>query len=254
MARNKINDLRDHLFETLERLKEGDIDIQTAKAMAQPISIPPMIQHIALMGMRLQQSLVAPTADNAISFVVWLASTIARNSTAVVGTAAAAAGTPARCNPAHTARCGLRCALETYIENKPGSWLESSTLHGASSQSIGLTLPVLRWAQGPRWRSHASLHEYLVHVAPIGSANAQSCTAKAREASGLEGRPLTARTAQRVLGESLAPAQEPTNNKLPTKISQQHARRHHHPMPILHATATRNETGAWPQDVVRLGI
>ena len=109
-------------------------DHQTAKAMAQPISIPPMIQHIALMGMRLQQSLVAPTADNAISFVVWLASTIARNSTAVVGTAAAAAGTPARCNPAHTARCGLRCALETYIENKPGPWLDSSTLHGARSQ------------------------------------------------------------------------------------------------------------------------
>ncbi len=26
--------LRDHLFETLERLKEGDIDIATAKAMA----------------------------------------------------------------------------------------------------------------------------------------------------------------------------------------------------------------------------
>ena len=34
MARNKINDLRDHLFETLERLKDGDIDIATAKAMA----------------------------------------------------------------------------------------------------------------------------------------------------------------------------------------------------------------------------
>jgi hypothetical protein len=34
MARNKINDLRDHLFETLERLKDGDIDVQTAKAMA----------------------------------------------------------------------------------------------------------------------------------------------------------------------------------------------------------------------------
>ena len=34
MARNKITDLRDHLFETLERLKEGDIDIATAKAMA----------------------------------------------------------------------------------------------------------------------------------------------------------------------------------------------------------------------------
>ena len=34
MARNKINDLRDHLFETLERLKDGDIDVKTAKAMA----------------------------------------------------------------------------------------------------------------------------------------------------------------------------------------------------------------------------
>ena len=34
MARNKINDLRDHLFETLVRLKEGDIDIATAKAMS----------------------------------------------------------------------------------------------------------------------------------------------------------------------------------------------------------------------------
>ena len=34
MARNKINDLRDHLFEALERLKDGEIDIQTAKAMA----------------------------------------------------------------------------------------------------------------------------------------------------------------------------------------------------------------------------
>jgi hypothetical protein len=34
MAKNKINDLRDHLFEALERLKDGDIDIQTAKAMA----------------------------------------------------------------------------------------------------------------------------------------------------------------------------------------------------------------------------
>ena len=34
MARNKIEDLRNHLFETLERLKEGDIDIATAKAMA----------------------------------------------------------------------------------------------------------------------------------------------------------------------------------------------------------------------------
>jgi hypothetical protein len=34
MARNKINDLRDHLFEVLERLKDGEIDIETAKAMA----------------------------------------------------------------------------------------------------------------------------------------------------------------------------------------------------------------------------
>lgn len=34
MARNKIEDLRNHLFETLERLKDGDIDVQTAKAMA----------------------------------------------------------------------------------------------------------------------------------------------------------------------------------------------------------------------------
>ena len=33
MARNKINDLRDHLFETLERLKDGDIDIETARAI-----------------------------------------------------------------------------------------------------------------------------------------------------------------------------------------------------------------------------
>lgn len=35
MARNKINDLRDHLFEALERLKEGDIDIDTAQTMAE---------------------------------------------------------------------------------------------------------------------------------------------------------------------------------------------------------------------------
>jgi hypothetical protein len=34
MARNKINDVRDHLFEVLERLKDGDIDIETAKTMA----------------------------------------------------------------------------------------------------------------------------------------------------------------------------------------------------------------------------
>lgn len=34
MARNKINDLRDHLFEVLEKLKDGEMDIPTAKAMA----------------------------------------------------------------------------------------------------------------------------------------------------------------------------------------------------------------------------
>ena len=34
MARNKMTDLRDHLFEVLERLKDGDIDIQTAQTMA----------------------------------------------------------------------------------------------------------------------------------------------------------------------------------------------------------------------------
>lgn len=35
MARNKITDLRDHLFEALERLKDGDLDIATAKAMTE---------------------------------------------------------------------------------------------------------------------------------------------------------------------------------------------------------------------------
>jgi hypothetical protein len=35
MARNKITDLRDHLFEVLERLKDGDIDIETAQTMAE---------------------------------------------------------------------------------------------------------------------------------------------------------------------------------------------------------------------------
>ena len=35
MARNKITDLRDHLFEALERLKDGEIDIETAKAMSE---------------------------------------------------------------------------------------------------------------------------------------------------------------------------------------------------------------------------
>jgi hypothetical protein len=34
MARNKITDLRDHLFEVLERLKDGEIDIETAQTMA----------------------------------------------------------------------------------------------------------------------------------------------------------------------------------------------------------------------------
>lgn len=34
MARNKIEDLRNHLFETIELLKEGEIDIEKAKAIA----------------------------------------------------------------------------------------------------------------------------------------------------------------------------------------------------------------------------
>lgn len=36
MAKNKINDLRDHLFETLEALKDPDkpMDIERAKAVA----------------------------------------------------------------------------------------------------------------------------------------------------------------------------------------------------------------------------
>jgi len=34
MARNKMTDLRDHLFEVLERLKDGEIDIETAQTMA----------------------------------------------------------------------------------------------------------------------------------------------------------------------------------------------------------------------------
>jgi hypothetical protein len=33
MPRNKIEDLRDHLFETIEMLKDGDMDIQKAKAI-----------------------------------------------------------------------------------------------------------------------------------------------------------------------------------------------------------------------------
>lgn len=34
MAKNKLNDLRDHLFLTLEKLHDGDIDNGTAKAIA----------------------------------------------------------------------------------------------------------------------------------------------------------------------------------------------------------------------------
>lgn len=36
MARNKINDLRDHLFETIEMLKDGDkkMDLDKAKVIA----------------------------------------------------------------------------------------------------------------------------------------------------------------------------------------------------------------------------
>lgn len=37
MARNKINDLRDHLFETIEMLKDGDkkMDLDKAKTIAE---------------------------------------------------------------------------------------------------------------------------------------------------------------------------------------------------------------------------
>lgn len=31
--KNKLPDLRDHLFEVIERLKDGDIDVQTAMAI-----------------------------------------------------------------------------------------------------------------------------------------------------------------------------------------------------------------------------
>jgi hypothetical protein len=34
MARNKIEDLRDHLFEIIEMLKENDMEIDKAKAIA----------------------------------------------------------------------------------------------------------------------------------------------------------------------------------------------------------------------------
>ena len=33
MPKNKITDLRNHLFETIEQLKDGDMDIETAKAV-----------------------------------------------------------------------------------------------------------------------------------------------------------------------------------------------------------------------------
>lgn len=35
MARNKIEDLRNHLFETIEMLKDGDIEIDKAKAISE---------------------------------------------------------------------------------------------------------------------------------------------------------------------------------------------------------------------------
>jgi hypothetical protein len=35
MPRNKIGDLRDHLFEVIEALKEGDMEIDKAKAIAE---------------------------------------------------------------------------------------------------------------------------------------------------------------------------------------------------------------------------
>lgn len=34
MAKNKLNDLRNHLFLTLEKLHDGDMDTNTAKAVA----------------------------------------------------------------------------------------------------------------------------------------------------------------------------------------------------------------------------
>lgn len=33
MPRNKIEDLRNHLFEVIERLKDGDIELEQAKAI-----------------------------------------------------------------------------------------------------------------------------------------------------------------------------------------------------------------------------
>jgi hypothetical protein len=35
MPNNKIDDLRNHLFETIEMLKDGDLDLETAKGIAQ---------------------------------------------------------------------------------------------------------------------------------------------------------------------------------------------------------------------------
>jgi uncharacterized protein (UPF0210 family) len=35
MPKNKIDDLRNHLFETIEMLKSGDMDLETAKGVAQ---------------------------------------------------------------------------------------------------------------------------------------------------------------------------------------------------------------------------
>jgi hypothetical protein len=35
MAKDKIQDLRNHLFETIEMLKDGDIDIDKAKAISE---------------------------------------------------------------------------------------------------------------------------------------------------------------------------------------------------------------------------
>lgn len=35
MPRNKITDLRNHLFEVIEKLQDGDMDIETAKTIAE---------------------------------------------------------------------------------------------------------------------------------------------------------------------------------------------------------------------------
>lgn len=35
MARNKIEDLRNHLFETIEMIKEGDMELEKAKVIAE---------------------------------------------------------------------------------------------------------------------------------------------------------------------------------------------------------------------------